>query len=167
MQIDVSSDTKQRIYEFLKATPIGVLSSITPDNDPHGAVVYFSVDRNFVVSVLTKSNTRKYDNLLHNNHVMITVFEAGTQTTVQFTGVAKEITDPQKINEIAQNNFKASMQTSEAGVPAISKLIAGTYVAFEIMPVLVRMAVYARPDSGDYDDLFETISHFEIKDFTQ
>ncbi|MDB5185286.1 MAG: hypothetical protein JWN38_1094 [Candidatus Saccharibacteria bacterium] len=165
MQITTYSDTETRIYEFLDSTPVGVLSSVTPDNDPYGAAIYFGIDKKFIVSVLTKSDTRKYDNLTHNRHVMLTVFDAITQTTVQLTGEAKEITDSSKINEIAQMNMKASMKTSDGGIPAISKIEAGAFVAFEIKPVLVRMAVYERPDAGGYDDLFESITKFELKDF--
>jgi general stress protein 26 len=165
MLLDAYSDTKKRIHDFLQISPIGVLSTVTPSNDPHGAVVYYGIDHRFVVTILTKSGTRKYDNLSHNSHTMLTVFEPLTQTTVQLTGIAKEVTDPHRINEIAQQNIKASMDTSEGGIPAITKLEAGDYVAFEIHPVLVRMAVYERPDSGDYNELFETISNFELKEF--
>jgi hypothetical protein len=48
------------------------------------------------------------------------------------------------------------MQTSEAGVPPISKLHAGDYVAYRISPKQIRMAMFIRPDPGGYE-LFETI----------
>ena len=159
------SDTETRTFEFLKDTAVGVLSSVTPNNDPHGTVVYFGIDRNFVVSVLTKSETKKHDNLTRNSHVMLTVFETVTQTTVELTGIAEEVSDPFRINEIAQMNLEASMKKSYGGIPPISKLEAGALTAFEIKPVLVRMAVYARPDSGGYSELFESVSSFELKDF--
>jgi general stress protein 26 len=156
------SDKKQRIYDFLSGNPVAVLSTVTPDGDPHGAVIYFSIDKQFVVSFLTKSGTRKYDNLKHNDHAMITVFEPHTQTTVQLTCKATEITDPYKINLVAQKNMNASVKTSDGGIPAIIKLDAGDCVAFWLKPVQVRMAVYARPDSGDYTELFETLEPFEL-----
>jgi uncharacterized pyridoxamine 5'-phosphate oxidase family protein len=144
------SDTKQRMLDFLSATQVGVLSTVTPDGDPHGAVIYFSIDRQFVVSILTKAETRKYDNMVHNNHAMLTVFDAETQTTVQLTGVATEVTDPDFVNSALEMDMLASMKTSYSRMPAIEKLEAGKYVAFVIQPVQVRMAVYARPDPGDY-----------------
>ncbi len=158
------SDKKQRIYNFLFDTSIGVLSSTDPDGDPHGAVIYYTINEDFGVEFLTKSGTKKYDNLVHNNHVMLTVFEPLTQTTVQVMGVAKEITDGFSINEIAGKVLGTSMRTSDAGMPPLSKLDAGSYVAFRIEPVQVRMAVYARPDPGDYNELFETVESFEHDD---
>jgi hypothetical protein len=154
------SDRKQRIYDFLFDTSIGVLSSTDPDGDPHGAVIYYTINKAFEVEFLTKSETKKYDNLVHNNHVMLTVFEPLTQTTVQVTGVAKEIKDGFTINEIAGKALGTSLKTSAAGMPPLSKLEAGSYVAFRIEPVQVRMAVYARPDPGDYNELFETVESF-------
>ena len=165
MQVATYSDKEIRMYEFLQNTAVGVLSSVTRNNDPHGAVVYFGIDKKFIVSILTKSDTKKYDNLQHNSHVMLTVFETVTQTTVQLTGVAEEVSDPSKINEIAQMNMRATMKNSHGGIPPISKLEAGSFTAFEIKPVFVRMAVYAHPDSGDYGELFESVSSFELKDF--
>lgn len=164
MQVN-NSITENKIYDFLVSCQIAVLSSVDPNNNPHGVVVYFGIDKKFVSSIVTKSDTKKYDNLTHNQNVMLTVYEPLSQTSFQITGRAVELTDPVDINKIAQMNMKASMKTSEGGIPAIVKLDAGVIVAFEIHPVLVRMAVYSRPDSGDYNELFESISSFELNNF--
>lgn len=156
------SDTKQRMLDFLKSTPVAVLSTVTPDGDPHGAVIYFSIDDQFVVTMLTKGDTRKYDNLVHHNHALLTVFDVETQTTAQLTGVASEVTDPDFINNALEMDMIASMNTSYSRMPAIEKLEAGKYVAFKIKPVQVRMAVYARPDPGEYTELFETVEGSEL-----
>jgi hypothetical protein len=158
-------DKKRHIYDFLNANPIAVLSSITPDDNPHGAVVYFSIDMRFVAAILTKADTQKYDNLTHNNHVMLTIYEALTQTTVQLIGKAIEVTDSYEINEIAEINLRASMKTSDRGVPAILKLEAGAYVAFRIHPHQVRKAVYGHSGPGNYTELFETIDSFDLTEF--
>jgi general stress protein 26 len=158
------SDKKQRIYDFLSTAPIGVLSSTDPDGDPHGAVIYFTINKEFEVAFLTKSETKKYDNLIHNNHVMLTVFEPFTQTTVQLTGTAKEVKNDLVVEEIADKVLVMSLKTSDAEMPPLSKLQAGTYVAFKIKPVQVRMAVYARPDSGNYNELFESVESFGHED---
>lgn len=155
------SDRKQRIYDFLFDTSVGVLSTTDPDGDPHGAAIYYTINKNFEVAFLTKAKTKKYDNLIHNNHVMLTVFEPLTQTTVQVTGIAKAVKSGFAMNEIAARVLGTSLKTSDAGVPPLSKLEAGSYVAFKIEPVQIRMAVYARPDPGDYSELFETIESFK------
>lgn len=152
-----SADRNQRMYDFLKDTPVAVLSTVDPEGNPHGSVIYYTIDKEFKFSFITKIETKKYDNLIHNNHVMLTVFEPLTQTTVQLTGKATEIEDGFQINAIAVSTLGASMKTSDSGIPPLSKLEAGEVVGFEVSPVAVRMAVYARPDPGDFDALFESI----------
>lgn len=156
------SDRERRIYDFLHQTPVGVLSTVDPNGEPHGVVIYISVATDFSISFLTKTLTRKYDNIKHNNHVMITVFDAVTQTTVQITGIATEQRDNFEVNAVAGRILAATMQTSANGLPPISKLQEGNYTAFSVKPVRIRMAVYARPDPGDYDELFESIESFEV-----
>lgn len=158
------SDRKQRILAFLRENPTGVLSTVTPDGNPHGVVIYFRVNTDFTVSFLTKTGTRKYDNILHDNHVMLTVFEPHSQATAQVIGVAQKLADSYEINELAATILTISMETSEAGTPPISKLVSGDYAAFRIEPLQIRMAVYDRPDSGEYGQLFESVESFELND---
>lgn len=155
------SDQEQRFYDFLNGAAIGVISSTDPNGDPHGAVIYYSIDKNFVIEFLTKSHTKKYDNITRNNHIMLTVFDALTQTTVQVTGLAKEIKNDSVLQKLVKQVFEKSLRTSEAGQHPLSKLDAGNYVGFKIEPVQIRMAVYARPDPGEYSEIFETIDSFE------
>jgi hypothetical protein len=157
------SDRQERIFGFLKSCPVGVLSTVTADGDPHGAVVYFTIDKDFVVSFVTKAQTRKYENLTRHNTVTLTVFEQQTQTTAQIIGKAVEIKDGYDINVIAGAILAASMKTSDGGLPPISKLSAGEFVGFKIKPDQISMAVFGRPDPGDYSELFETIESFELK----
>ncbi len=156
------SNRKQRIHDFLSQTAVGVLSTVNPDGEPHGVVIYFNINADFGITFLTRSDTRKYDNLKHHNHLMLTVFDVVTQTTAQITGRAVEITDSYEINQVAASMLAISLKISEPGLPPISKLESGDYVAFTIQPVQIRMAVYARPDPSEYTELFESIESFEF-----
>lgn len=158
-------ERQQRIYDFLRLKPIGVMSTSLPNGNPHGSVIYYCIDQQFTIKFLTKSKTRKYENLKQHDQVVITVFEPETQTTAEISGKAVEVTESVEINSIAGSILAASMKTSGAGLPPISKLDAGEYVAFKIVPEQIKMAVYARPDPGDYTSLFETIEAFELKDY--
>jgi hypothetical protein len=156
------AERQWRMYRFLYAHPVGVLSSVTPDHDPHGAVVYFSIDKAFNIYFLTKNGTRKYDNITHNNHVMLTVFDPVTQTTAQVTGIAHEIADSVLVNSVAGSVLRASLDTSDSGIMPITNLQAGDYAGFMIKPKSVRMAVYSEPHFGDYMQLFQSIESFDL-----
>lgn len=155
------SDRKRRIFRFLRANPVGVLSTVTPDGNPHGVVIYFHTTPEFAVSFLTKTGTRKYDNIIHDDHVMLTVFEAETQAVAQITGRAEELHDSTEIHALSTAILTISAG-SEAGTPPITKLLGDRFTAFTIRPLQIRMAVYDRPDSGGYDTLFESIESFEM-----
>lgn len=156
------SDRQQRIFSFLQDHPIGVLSTVDPNNDPHGVVVYYMIANDFTVHILTKRGTRKYDNLMHNDHVCLTVFEPRTQTTVHIEGIAAERGGSNPINQVAGAIFGAALRTSESDLPPIVKLQAGAFTTFKIKPVQARMAVYSRPDPGTSEELFEIIETFDL-----
>lgn len=156
------SDRQKRIYNFLAEQRLGVLSTVTPDNNPHGAVVYYALDDDFTIHILTKKGTRKYDNLVHNDHVMLTVFEPRKQITAQVSGIAVEREGRADISRTAGAIFGATTRTSDSGLPPIVKLQAGAFTTFRIRPVQIRMAIYARPDPDSYENIFESIESFDF-----
>ena len=158
------SDRKKRMYWFLTENPVGVLSTVTPDGEPHGVVIYFVTSKDFTISFLTKTGTRKYDNLVHNGRIHLTIFDPKTQAVVQISGQATEITDSYIVNSVAGSVLGVTQRANQPGPTPLSKLDAGFYTAFDITPTQVRMAVYTRPDPGDYDDLFESVESFELID---
>lgn len=158
------NERQRRIYAFLAGNRTGVLAMVDPNGEPHGVVVYYTVGDKFVISFLTKTHTKKYDNLIRNNHVMLVVFEPSGQKVAQITGKAKEIGDNYEVNAIAEDIFKVSLDTSESGMPPLIKLDAGDYTAFKVVPDQIRMATFANPDSGDYENIFESIESFNLKE---
>jgi nitroimidazol reductase NimA-like FMN-containing flavoprotein (pyridoxamine 5'-phosphate oxidase superfamily) len=150
------SDNHARIYEFLAKHPVGVLSTVDVNAEPHGVVIYYSVEDNFNIVFTTKRDTKKHDNLQHNNHAMVTVYEPASQTTVQILATATDITDTVKGQDSFKHALAASIRTSNTAVPPISKLSAGHYVAYELKPRQIRIAVFSDPNPGSYD-MFETI----------
>lgn len=159
---DTTYDRKRRIYDFLKGQHVGVLSTVTPDGNPHGSVVYYVLDNAFRVHILTKTGTRKYDNIVHNHHVLFTVFEPKTQTVVQIAGVAIERRGYNAINKVANDLFVAPAHDEGGSLPPIVKLQAGLFTTFRIEPIQMWMAIYARPDSGNYSELFDSIESFGV-----
>ena len=156
-------ERRDRIFGFLRENQVGVLSTVDPNNDPHATAIYYAVEPDLTITFMTKSGTKKSDNIAHNNHVMLLVYEPSSQTTVQIKGKAEKITDISRTNKAFSGILQAAWDTSEDGVPPITRLAAGEYVAYSIKLKEVRMAVYARPEIGNYDDLFETLEEHDLK----
>lgn len=151
-----ASEGNQIIHTFLTSRPLGVLATADTTGMPHAAAIYFSVDDEFNMFFMTKKDTTKYTNLKQNPRAMVVVYEALSQSTVQFRGVAEEIEDVSMAQAAFRGTLHASLQTSDGGIPPIAKLHAGDYVAYKIKPEYIRMAVYSRP-GFDQSDFFETI----------
>jgi len=144
-------------HDFLKKHKVGVLATVSPDSDPYAAAIYYSVDSDLNISFLTKTGTKKADNLKHNSHAMLVVYAAETQTTVQVAGTVTEITDPVAMNRIVSQIVYASIDASKTDIPPILKLDEGDYITYQLTPTEVRMASFSHAKSGSYETIFKTI----------
>jgi general stress protein 26 len=143
-------------YTFLKDHKVGVLATVDPNGEPHAAAIYYFINEDFTISFVTKAGTKKADNLQHNNHAVLVVYEAGSQTTVQVTGEVTEITDLLQVNEIFTQAIYASIETAKSSVPPLAKIKEGDYVGFRLAPKQVRMAAFSHTQSSEHADLFKT-----------
>lgn len=149
--------SERKTHDFLKNHRVGVLATADPNGDPYAAAIYYALGDNFTIMFLTKTGTKKADNLEHNNHAMLVVYDAETQTTVQVMGSVAKITDADATNKVVSQIVYASVEASHTDIPPIFKLDEGDYVAYQLTPTQVRMAVFSQEKSGDYNALFKTI----------
>src|SRR5437879_6067966 len=91
---ELSQTEREKIINFLKAHPVAVLASVDARGDPHASTIYIGVDDGLNITFTTKRETHKYENILRHNKVMLVVYEAKSQTAVQISGRAIEVTDP-------------------------------------------------------------------------
>lgn len=143
-------------FQFLKKHKVGVLATVDPNGEPHAAAIYFNVEDGKSITFMTKTGTKKADNLRHNNHAVLVVYEASSQTTVQLTGTTEEVSDLHEANAIFGQVMNTSTEESNTPVPPISRLQEGDYVAYRLNPAETRMAVFNKPDFGNFQDLFQT-----------
>jgi general stress protein 26 len=136
----------EQALDFLKDRPAGVIATVGPNGDPHAAVIYYAIDDAFAVTFLTKRGTKKSDNLVHHNHAMLVVFDLPSQTSVQIAGKVEEITDKSEVQQVFRDTLRASLHSGRTAIPPIVKLHAGTFVAYKLTPVRVRLAAYNHTD---------------------
>jgi general stress protein 26 len=151
------SDKREHILEFLRNHNIGVLATVDPNGEPSAATIYFTVDDELNISFITKTGTKKHDNLIRQNHAMLVVYEASSQTTVEIVAIASAITGASEVQDVFADILKISKSTSGSDVPPISKLNAGKYVGYRLESKEIRMATFVRTKSGDYDTIFEIL----------
>lgn len=157
-----SPESANIIRTFLQECRSGVLATSDTASHPHAAVVYYTLDEDFSLIIGTKSETQKYKNIQDNKQVSFVVYNEKDQTTVQINGRMEVIEDPEMRQKVVNKMFTASAEQSQREVPPADKLIAGEYVALRLVPMVISMAIYARPDSEDIDDLHEKLLFSDI-----
>lgn len=156
---------QQKIYDFLTNNYIGVLASVSPDGGPHANVLYYVIDKRFVISFITRTGTKKHTNLSKNNRVMLVVCEADNQKAAQVTGKAIEIGDSNGVNAVAESIFTRFREADGNDTMPLTKLDAGEYTAYRIEPDQISLTTYAGPDKdagGDTAKIFESIESFDL-----
>lgn len=81
----------EAVSTFLDQNETCVLATIGTDDQPMAATVGFSHKDDFTIVVATNESTRKYKNLKNNANVAIVVGVTPPRT-VQYQGIAKEVT---------------------------------------------------------------------------
>lgn len=151
-----SSESPDLVRQFLSGRYSGVLATADAASNPHAAVVYYSLQDDFSLTFGTKTETQKYKNIEENKQVAFVVYNEKEQTTVQVIGHVEVIDDEDARQNVINHMFTASAERSARELPPAEKLLAGEYVALRLVPMVIKMAVFARPDS-EGDDLYETI----------
>ncbi len=149
------NENREHIESFLNQNSIAVVSTISSHGQPSSAAVYFTLDDELNFYFITKRDTKKSKNLMNNSKAALAVYEATSQTIVQAEGEAHEETDPERTQKVFGEVLRSSLASSEAGVPPISKLQAGHYIAYKFKPTSLKMASYIRPEGGSAEQVFE------------
>ena len=156
IQSTTSSEAMNSVNNFLQAHHTGTLATADAAANPHAAVIYFTYNKDYTFSFVTKTETQKYKNIEENKSVAFTVYDEKEQTSVQVTGRVEVISDNDESYGVMNTSFRYSAELSHRELPPLEKLLAGDYVALQLIPQVVKIAIFARPESGE-DELFETI----------
>ncbi len=156
IQSATSPETESLIRDYLSSHRTGTLATADKAGKPHAAAIYFSFEEDLSLLFATKSETQKYKNMEENKQVAFAIYDETGQETVQIEGHVEVIDNPDTRQKIVNNMFTSSAVLSHREYPPAEKLTAGDYVALRLVPDVIKMAIYARPDS-EGDDLYETL----------
>jgi nitroimidazol reductase NimA-like FMN-containing flavoprotein (pyridoxamine 5'-phosphate oxidase superfamily) len=158
VESETSQESQEQILEFLQSHASGVLITADMSANPYGAVVFYTVNDDFSIQFATKSETQKFKNIEQNNQVAFVCYDETTQTSLQLNGNAEVIQDPAEKEKVIHNMHLLSDTTSASTVPPAEKLYAGEYRVVRIVPRVIKLAVFARPDAENNEDLYEILT---------
>jgi nitroimidazol reductase NimA-like FMN-containing flavoprotein (pyridoxamine 5'-phosphate oxidase superfamily) len=153
-----SPQSEAVIRDFLSDHDCGVIATADASANPYAAVVYYSIDDNFNLTFTTKTETQKYKNMEQNNQVTLVCYDELTQTTVQVSGHVEQVTDPQIHQASINRLYQLSESVSGVTLPPIEKLFAGNYVTMKLIPQVIKMGIFIRPDSESSEDTYEILT---------
>lgn len=87
--MDNKAKLKNNAIEFLHSKKLAVVSTLTEDNEPQGATVFYVVDDNLDFYFVTRKQTRKFKNIQNNPKVGIVVGAELAPATIQIQGKAE------------------------------------------------------------------------------
>lgn len=144
---DLTLEQRNVIISFLQKFPVGVLATCSDNGSPQASAIYVGCDDNLRLTFTTKQGTGKYDSFKRDNRLVLVVFDAASQTSVQVYGRATELDDPVAVQRVFQATIGAAGQTGTDIVPPIAKVAAGPYAGFEIEVDTIKLSEYGWGDS--------------------
>jgi general stress protein 26 len=86
----VDAETQKKFFEFIKSKNVAAISTVSADNQPMSATIYYIVDDNFTFYFMSK-NTNKIRNIQNNNKVALLISRENAPISAQIHGVAQKI----------------------------------------------------------------------------
>lgn len=92
MNESVPEDVKKSAMDFLKSNFISVVATVSKENKPEAATVYYWIDNDLNFFFMTHQHSRKFINLQSNNRIAMVVGSVFEPRTVQIEGEAEWLT---------------------------------------------------------------------------
>ncbi len=132
----------QRARIFLMSHEVAVLSTIDEVGRPHGSTVYFAVDKNNYIYIVTKTETQKARNIMFNHDVALTMYDSNSLQTLQINGNAIVEQDPHITKQVYETILRPRFEGQHAEMPPIMYLPAGQYEVIAVTPTHFKFSDY-------------------------
>lgn len=130
-------DARAAALELLKSKKSGVLSTLSPSDEPRARLVYYSSDDRFNIYFLTFANTRKADDLRAHPKAAFTVFDESRPRTLQIEGDAADITNSPVDDAVIETLFDHLQMNAKYYAP-IARFDRSDVRFYRLAPTWVR-----------------------------
>lgn len=138
----LQSEYSKRAHLFLMSHETGVLSTVTRNDVVQGAVVYYAIDKNDLIYVVTKSKTAKAQNIIYHPLVAFTVYDPSSMQTLQIEAIAQVESDPNITQKIYKTVLNPRFSNGHAELPPILYLPAGEYEVIVLKTLRYKFTDY-------------------------
>ena len=135
------SESYFRVMNYIEQNPMATLGTVNDDGTPHGAIIYLCGLSKQTVCFITKNLTQKYVNLIERPTVSLTIGNDKDSSTLQMTGQAYRINDPQ-VMDVAMQKIHAVHAIMAEWLPPIAKLRVGNYAIIGVKITKARLGEF-------------------------
>jgi general stress protein 26 len=133
---------------FLHQHNVAVLSTVSSTGKVHGAAVHYLLEASGAIYILTKSTTRKAQNLLATKEAAITVYDADHLQTIQAHGRAHIEERPEIQAWAFRTLCQQYSQVQGTYISPATLLADGRFIIFHIEPDSVRFIDFTMKNSA-------------------
>lgn len=127
-----------RAIAFLKEHDLGVLSTVDRAGTTHGAAVYYLMDANNLLYILTKAETQKVHDILAHHQVALTVVDASRAQTVQLQGIGAIEASQTIKNQAFMAIMRRRPYDGHALLPPVAAVQGGAFMVLKVTPMSAR-----------------------------
>lgn len=120
--------------DYLHSRHIGTLSSVNRTGNVTGAVVYYFVNSDDIIYILTKTDTHKAHNIFAHHQVALTVYSAKSRQTLQVQGIAEVETDKDIKSFVFYELTRPRKYEDGQDLPPVAKINDGGFMVIRIVP---------------------------------
>lgn len=131
--MEIDKIGKLKAFEFLCKNKIGILSTVSGNNTPDSALIYYLVLGKDIY-LISRANTAKIQNILQNAKVSLVVFTETPPLELQIQGSAHVITEPGQKSQISSLYLETTNKNGgvENWPPVMKLLNAGNFEFIKI-----------------------------------
>lgn len=126
---------------------LGVFSTVSEAGKPESAIMYYICDDSLNIYFVTRSESRKYKNLVKNPHIAFVVSSEHPPKTIQLEGTAAEVIDPSE--QITYFNQLTAKANEGLSMLPVEQMPAGEMVFMKMTPMWVRFGNFELMKEGD------------------
>lgn len=132
-----------KIMDFIDQHPVAVLGTLDETGSPYGAVIYVTTGgEEATVYFITKNDTAKFKNLLHQKLASLTIADPDTMETMQARGKIGLVTDA-VIADSVHRKISAAHDPLLDWLPPIAQIKAGQYETVALTLTYARLSDYS------------------------
>ena len=134
------------ITRFVHSHEIAVLATVNEDGQPFSSTIYYAPFGKDAVCFLTRSETKKFDNLRENDRAAMTITDSKEPVAVNLTGTARVASEPKDHDDIMQKILKVA-NSKHTNNPPVLQLKAGTFTCYIFEPKHATLTDYTSAEN--------------------